>query len=134
MQLILKGMFLSEGNDVFVITPNRPTFFFPETKIWILMIFKDVLASKRRSSCPYKPLSFQILRHPQFLSNFQSPKFKFFVSGKKNVHLLGVMTKTSLSSDKKVPLWSRHFKCHWLKHLWEFRIFNSWTRCSAFNS
>ena len=38
--------------------------------------------------------SFQTLRHPQFLSNFQSPKFKFSLSGKKNVRLFGVMTKT----------------------------------------
>ena len=28
----LKGTFLSESTDVFVITPNRQTFFFPETK------------------------------------------------------------------------------------------------------
>ena len=55
-------------------------------------------------SCPYKPLSFQTLRYPQFLSNFQSPKFKFSVSGKKNVRLFGVMTKTSVPSDKNVPL------------------------------
>ena len=27
-----KGMFLSESTDVFVITPNRRTFFFPETE------------------------------------------------------------------------------------------------------
>ena len=45
-------------------------------------------------SCPYKPLSLQTLRYPQFLSNFQSPKFKFSVSRKKNVRLFGVMTKT----------------------------------------
>ena len=27
-----KGMFLSEDTDVFVITPNKRTFFFPETE------------------------------------------------------------------------------------------------------
>ena len=27
-----KGMFLSESTDVFVITPIRQTFFFPETR------------------------------------------------------------------------------------------------------
>ena len=27
-----KGTFLSENTDVFVITPNRRTFFFPETE------------------------------------------------------------------------------------------------------
>ena len=69
-----------------------------------MVIFKAALASQRRPSCPYKPLSFQTLRHPQFLSNFQSPKFKFSVSGKKNVRLFGVMTKTSVLSDKNVPL------------------------------
>ena len=41
--------------------------------------------------------NFQNLSHSQFLSNFQSPKFKFSVSGKKNVRLFGVMTKTSMS-------------------------------------
>ena len=54
-------------------------------------------------SCPYKPLCFQNLRYPQFLSNFQSPKFKFSISGK-NVCLFGVMTITSVSSDINVPL------------------------------
>ena len=85
-----KGLFLSEGTDVFVITPNRQTFFFPETE--------------RQPSCPYKPLSIQNLRYLQFLSNFQTPKFKFSVSGKKNVHLFGVMTKTSVPYDKNEPL------------------------------
>ena len=51
-----------------------------------------------------KALSFQTYRHPQFLSNFQTPKFKFSVSWKKNVHLFGVMTKTSVPSDKNVLL------------------------------
>ena len=31
-QFLIKGMILSEGTDVIVITPNRPTFFFPETE------------------------------------------------------------------------------------------------------
>ena len=48
-------------------------------------------------------LSFQTLRQPYFLSNFQSPKFKFSVSGKKIVCLFDVMTKTYLS-EKNVPL------------------------------
>ena len=68
------------------------------------MIFKAALASQRWPSCPYKPLSFQTLRHPQFLSNFQSPKFKFSVSGKKNVRLFDAMKKTSVLSEKNVPL------------------------------
>jgi hypothetical protein len=65
------------------------------------VIFKIALASQRSPSCPYKPLSFQTLRHPQFLSNFQPPKFKFLVSGKKCA-TVGVITK--ISSDKNVPL------------------------------
>ena len=68
------------------------------------MIFNAALSSQRRPSCPYKLLSFKTLRHPHFLSNFLSPKFKFSVSGKKNVRLFGVMTKTSVLSDKNVPL------------------------------
>ena len=68
------------------------------------------LASQRQPFCPYKPLCFQTLRHPQFLSNFQSPKFKFSVSGKKNVCLFGGMTKTSVLSEKNVPLLSVRFE------------------------
>ena len=30
--LLGKGTFLSESTDVFVITPNRPTFFLPESE------------------------------------------------------------------------------------------------------
>ena len=68
------------------------------------MVFKVALVSQRRPSCPYKPLSFQTLRHSQFLSNFQSPKFKFSVSGKENVRLFEVIREVSVSSDKNVPL------------------------------
>ena len=35
------------------------------------------LASQRWPPCPLKPLSFQTLRHLQFVSNFQSQKLKF---------------------------------------------------------
>ena len=31
-QIQVKGTFLSESTDVFIITPNRQTFFFPETE------------------------------------------------------------------------------------------------------
>ena len=68
------------------------------------MICKVALASQRWPSCHYEALSFQTLRHPQFLSNLQSPKFKFSVSGKKNVCQFGVITKTSVLSDEDVPL------------------------------
>ena len=69
-----------------------------------MVISKAAQACQMWPSCSYKPLSFQTLRHSQFLSNFQSPKFKFSFSGKKNVCLFEVLTKTSLSSDKNVPL------------------------------
>ena len=52
-------------------------FTFLKLKIWILVIFKAALAIQMWLSFPYKPLSFQTLRHSQFLSNFQPPKFKF---------------------------------------------------------
>ena len=51
-------------------------FTFLNLKVWILLIFKAPLASQMRSSCPYNPLSFLTVRHFQFLSNFQSPKFQ----------------------------------------------------------
>ena len=54
--------------------------------------------------CPYKPLIVQTLRHPQYLSNFQPPKFKFSSSGQWKVRLFGDMTKTSVLSEKNVPL------------------------------
>ena len=84
---------MSEDTDAFVINPNRRTF--------SSLILKADLASQRRPDCPYKALSFQTLRHPQFLSNFQSPKLNLSVSGKKNVFLFGVMTKTPVLSEKK---------------------------------
>ena len=33
VQLLRKGTFLSEGTDVFAISPKRRTFYFPELKI-----------------------------------------------------------------------------------------------------
>ena len=101
----VKGTFLSESTDVFVITSNRQTFLFPETEN---LNFSDSYGCPSYPNvgllCPYKPLSFQTLRYPQFLSKFQLPKFKFLVSGKKNVRLFGDMTKTSVLSEKKMYL------------------------------
>ena len=105
--LVGKGAFLSESTDVFVVTPNRRTFFFPETEN--LVISKAAQACQMWPSSPYKPLSFQTLMHSQFLCNFQSPKFKSLVSRKKNVCLFEDMTKTSVSSDKNVPLQDNTF-------------------------
>ena len=41
-------------------------------------------------------------------------KFKLSVSGKKNVRLFGVMTKTSVASDENVPLQTSNFSCCYL--------------------
>ena len=57
-------------------------FIFLNLKFWIFGSFKAVLASQLWPSSPYKPLSCQIWRHPQFLSKFQSSKFKHSSSGK----------------------------------------------------
>jgi hypothetical protein len=47
-------------------------------KIWILVIFKAALASQMQLSCPYKPLSFQTLKHLQFLRNISDTKIQIF--------------------------------------------------------
>ena len=47
-------------------------------KIWILVIFKAALTSQRQPSCPYKPLSFQTLRNPQFSKEFSVTKIQIF--------------------------------------------------------
>ena len=46
-----------------------------------------------------KKAAFGWLRQPK-----KTPKFKFSVSGKINVRLFRVMTKTSVLSEKNVPL------------------------------
>ena len=87
------------------------------------MIFKAVLvASQMWPPCPYKPLSFQTLRYPQFLSNFHWPKFKFSVSGDKHVRLFDVMTKTSVLSNKNVPLAIDGARQHIIPHITTFYI------------
>ena len=58
------------------------------------LILKAALAIQMWPSWPYKPLSFQTLRHSQFLTNSQSPKFKFSSSGKWNARLFVDMAKT----------------------------------------
>ena len=69
------------------------------------MIF--TLASQMWPSCPYKPLSFQTLRYPQFLSNFQSGKKNVGLLRQKNQHLLTKHTlitflqKTSTAKEWK---------------------------------
>ena len=55
----LKGMFLSEGTDVFVITPNKRTFFFPETENlnfgdWNCLEIEDVLKFEYLEACKGK--------------------------------------------------------------------------------
>ena len=45
---------------------------FLNLKFFILVVFKAALACQGQPSCPYKPLSYQILKHSIFLSRFQS--------------------------------------------------------------
>ena len=95
---------MSEDTDVFVITPNRRTFFCPETENLNLVTEKcleieDVLKFECLEACTGKKAAFGWLGQP-----LKPPKFKFSVLAKKNVHLFGVMTKTSALSDKNVPL------------------------------
>ena len=94
---------MSESTDVFVITPNRRTFFFHETKNLNFGDFYGYLPSPAKGGL-LALTSFQILRHPQFSKQFRSTKFKFSVKGKKNVCHYGVIIKTSVISDKDVPL------------------------------
>ena len=56
--------------------------------------------------CPSKQKAAFLPLQASKLSNspISEPKFKFSVSGKKNVRLFGVTIKTSVSSDKSVPL------------------------------
>ena len=51
-----------------------------------------------------KAVSYQTLRHSQFLSKFQSLKFKFSSSGKWKVHMFEDMTNALVHSEKKLPL------------------------------
>jgi hypothetical protein len=58
-----------------------------------------VLKFESSEACEGKEATFGWLGEPK-----KSPEFKFSVSGKKNVCLFGVITKTSVLSDKNVPL------------------------------
>ena len=60
---------------------------------------EDVLEFESLEACNGKKVAFGWQGQP-----YKSPKFKFSVSGKKNVRLFGVMTKTSVLSEKNVPL------------------------------
>ena len=74
------------------------------------MIFKAALASQRQPSWHYRALSFQTLRHRQFLDNSNS-NFQF-QGGKMFVCLVLHMTKRSVLSEQSVPLYSTNFpKC-----------------------
>ena len=57
---------------------------------------EDVLEFESLEACKDKKVAFGwLIGQP-----LKSPKFKFSVSGKKNVRLFEVMTKTSVLSDK----------------------------------
>ena len=60
---------------------------------------EEVLKFKSLEACKGKKTTFGWLGQP-----YKSLKFKFAVSGKKNVCLFGVMTKISVLSNRKVPL------------------------------
>ena len=60
---------------------------------------ENVLKFENLEACEGKEATFGWLGEPK-----KSPEFKFSVSGKKNVCLFGVMTKTSVLSDKNIPL------------------------------
>ena len=59
---LLKVHFCQKVLIFFVISSKRRSFLY--LKIWIFVIFKAALASQMHPSWPYKPLSFETLRHP----------------------------------------------------------------------
>ena len=56
------GTFLSESTDVFIITPSRQTFFFPETENCFEI--EDVLQSESLEACKGKKAAFGWLGQP----------------------------------------------------------------------
>ena len=63
----IKGKFLSEDTDVFVISPNRPTFYFPELENLSLVVtencleIEDVLKFESLEACKGKKAAFDWL-------------------------------------------------------------------------
>ena len=107
----IKGTFLSQSTDVFVITPNRQTFFFPETEN---LKFSDLIALAIQPNVAFLPLQASKLSNFQISSiskQFSVTKIQIFCFRETNVCMFGVMTKTSASSNKKVPL-----RTPWLIH------------------
>ena len=60
--LSFKGTFLSEDTDVFVITLNRRTFFFPETENCLEI--EDALKFESLEACKRKKVTFGRLGQP----------------------------------------------------------------------
>ena len=58
--LFFKGTFLSESTNVFVITPNRLTFLFPETENWNFGDFLGGPSKPKEALLPFQAsISFQ---------------------------------------------------------------------------
>ena len=82
--------------------------------IWIFMIFTAALACQMYPSSPYKPLSFQTLRHLQFAGNFHSPKFKFSSSRNKMFVCLQIWQKHQYLQTKMYLHQKVNSRCKYL--------------------
>ena len=77
---------------------------------FLLQIGINIHSRSRRHLLHISNIAYQRCHHRKMLAeisamvvrNFLSQKFKFSVSGKKNICLFGVATKTSVSCDKTV--------------------------------
>ena len=70
-------------------------FIFLNMKIWILGICQPTMT--------FFSFTSQILRHSQFLSKFQAPKFKFLSSGKYIILMFEEMISASVLPEKNHP-------------------------------
>ena len=107
-----KGTSLSEDTDVVIISPNRWTLFFPETDNLIFGVWKLI----RNWECPKVWKLIGLKGKKVWLANWAAlkiTKFQIFSFSEENVCLFGVMTKTSVLSDKNVPLQSEE------NHKWQ---------------
>ena len=110
-QVRSKGTFLSESNDVFVIIPNRQTFFFPETEN---LNFGDFYGCPSQPKTIFLPL--QVFRLSNFKtssiyeqfsvtknSNFQFQERKMFVCLELWLKHQYLLTKTYLYGVRRNP-------------------------------
>ena len=99
-----KGTFFSESTDVFVITLNRRTFIFPETENLNFGVFLGCLSQPKAAFLLLKVSKLSKFTTISISKQFSVTKTQLFSFREKNVCLFGVMTKTSLLSEKNVPL------------------------------